>query len=360
MTTEAEFLQQLAERPFDRALRLVFADWLTEQGNPRGEVISLCHRGGLSLTEKRRVQKLTQQHGASWLGPLALNLKVSATRWVGGFAHELTLAPTATEPELAAMAHDPRWATVRSVNVPPLRRAADVRPLLQSARLSQVRRLLADASVWAQLGGLELPFTLETAGLFSWGGVEAEEFEPFVNALRRQPRKVSDLTLELQPVQVVNRYEAGRTHRVLLGQPAWQRWVTSVHLEIAHGVIEGAAGWLELSEHENLLDAWPAGRAWSVRQGDVVYRLMRARGDAPWATLEIDATAPRQSQGLSQRLASISAVLVQLKSLRLRDIELVTEAGMTLRQSERDALVASVRRLGPSIEMHLRERTVPV
>ena len=62
MIREADILTGLAERPFDRELRLVYADWLQEQGDPRGEVIALSERGDLSLTERRKVARLTAQH----------------------------------------------------------------------------------------------------------------------------------------------------------------------------------------------------------------------------------------------------------------------------------------------------------
>ena len=55
--------------PDDRALRLVFADWLLEQGDERGEVIALWARGNLSLTERRRVARITATHAAQLAGP---------------------------------------------------------------------------------------------------------------------------------------------------------------------------------------------------------------------------------------------------------------------------------------------------
>jgi len=43
MHDEATFLQAMQENPEDTALRLVFADWLEERGDPRGELIRLLH-----------------------------------------------------------------------------------------------------------------------------------------------------------------------------------------------------------------------------------------------------------------------------------------------------------------------------
>ena len=43
MNDETAFLQAMQEHPEDNALRLVFADWLEERGDPRGELIRLLH-----------------------------------------------------------------------------------------------------------------------------------------------------------------------------------------------------------------------------------------------------------------------------------------------------------------------------
>src|SRR5262245_35031525 len=43
MQDEAALLQAMQENPEDTSLRLVFADWLEERGDPRGELIRLLH-----------------------------------------------------------------------------------------------------------------------------------------------------------------------------------------------------------------------------------------------------------------------------------------------------------------------------
>jgi len=43
MNDEAAFTRAMQERPDDNALRLIFADWLEEQGDPRGELIRLLN-----------------------------------------------------------------------------------------------------------------------------------------------------------------------------------------------------------------------------------------------------------------------------------------------------------------------------
>jgi sulfatase modifying factor 1 len=52
MQDEAAFLQAMQENPEDTALRLVFADWLEERGDPRGELVRLLH----TLTQAVKVR----------------------------------------------------------------------------------------------------------------------------------------------------------------------------------------------------------------------------------------------------------------------------------------------------------------
>jgi len=52
MNDEAAFVQAMQESPEDATLRLVFADWLEERGDPRGELIRLLH----TLTQAVKVR----------------------------------------------------------------------------------------------------------------------------------------------------------------------------------------------------------------------------------------------------------------------------------------------------------------
>jgi uncharacterized protein (TIGR02996 family) len=71
------FLQAIRESPYDDNLRLVFADWLEDHGDPRGEMMRLeVELARLSEDDPQRVSlqqasfQLQQQHAAQWLGPL--------------------------------------------------------------------------------------------------------------------------------------------------------------------------------------------------------------------------------------------------------------------------------------------------
>jgi uncharacterized protein (TIGR02996 family) len=82
MTSQAAFLQAIREDPADDALRLIFADWLEDQGDlslaARAEFLRVqvahfrCERDPeRRVTLRRRGEELLGQHRGAWLGPLA-------------------------------------------------------------------------------------------------------------------------------------------------------------------------------------------------------------------------------------------------------------------------------------------------
>src|SRR5262245_51098985 len=70
---ESAFLDAIADDPDDDAPRLIFADWLTEKGDARGEFIQVqVELARLSLRDprsgelKRRERELLRRHGITW------------------------------------------------------------------------------------------------------------------------------------------------------------------------------------------------------------------------------------------------------------------------------------------------------
>jgi carbon storage regulator len=60
---ERAFLDAIRQRPDDEGVRLVYADWLEERGDPLAEFIRLhCRRKELA----RRAQALWAEHGDDW------------------------------------------------------------------------------------------------------------------------------------------------------------------------------------------------------------------------------------------------------------------------------------------------------
>jgi len=93
MAQNPELEAQIAKSPDDPAAYTVYADWLSERGDPRGELMTIQLRleqdpGDVGLTARQ--VELFGQHGAAWLGPLAAN-KDAAVEWRRGFIDRVVL-----------------------------------------------------------------------------------------------------------------------------------------------------------------------------------------------------------------------------------------------------------------------------
>ena len=82
MTQEEVFLQSIIEAPDDDLPRLAYADWLEEQGHPRGEFIHvqidlarLPADDPRRLNLHRREQELLQRHAWEWAEPLGERIR---------------------------------------------------------------------------------------------------------------------------------------------------------------------------------------------------------------------------------------------------------------------------------------------
>ncbi|MFT3712784.1 MAG: TIGR02996 domain-containing protein [Archangium sp.] len=65
-----ELLAAVYANPSDLGLRAVYGDWLTQQGDPRGELISLQLAPATAKSESR-MRSLIKQHWRAWAGPIS-------------------------------------------------------------------------------------------------------------------------------------------------------------------------------------------------------------------------------------------------------------------------------------------------
>jgi formylglycine-generating enzyme len=72
MNDETAFLQAMQEHPDDTALRLVFADWLEERGDSRGELIRLLHTltQSVEVPDRRKLEDRLRNLLASGVKPV--------------------------------------------------------------------------------------------------------------------------------------------------------------------------------------------------------------------------------------------------------------------------------------------------
>ncbi len=348
MTREATLLQQLAERPDDRALRLVFSDWLQEQGDERGEVIALWARGQLSLTERRKVARITSTHAARWLGPLASLSDLHRTRFTGGFLDELVCVPSRPAEAFAALTGEPRLATVRSLVVPPTHQPTALSGFLSSPVLRGLQRLELGSSDWKELkqapvGSLAPPRVV----VGSWGMFLGE-----LAPLRLVPLFQQASALGLSTTEYVSPIAVAEIQGAVVDQHDALANFEELMLIARFGVFEGAGQWLLACDRSVGGTRFPQLQRWGVEYADVMFVRSREPG-GPFDHLTIDLSLPEagekrasNSNNAEARIAAAGGVLVQLGPAKLTSVVVKLPEGGRLRSSERGMLLAGARRSG--------------
>jgi uncharacterized protein (TIGR02996 family) len=87
MGQEKAFLQAMLEAPRDLALRLIFADWLEERGDPRGELLRLSHLLSQATDQPNRPQledrlRSLLEAGVQPVGPFWTNAIGMKFAWI--------------------------------------------------------------------------------------------------------------------------------------------------------------------------------------------------------------------------------------------------------------------------------------
>ena len=102
--------------PADDGARWVLADRLVEDGDPRGEFISLQLERDRQGRPKPRERALLKEWEGHWLQPFAGLIAPGSARWAGGFVCEAA-APIARElpPRKGLLA--PQWATLEAIDL---------------------------------------------------------------------------------------------------------------------------------------------------------------------------------------------------------------------------------------------------
>jgi uncharacterized protein (TIGR02996 family) len=108
----AELLAAVHADPDDLAVRLVYADALSELDDPRGEFIALQCRGG---ADDARERELLDAHRDAWLGKLAAILDPAKTEFANGFL-SIAAVKKVQRPKLLAAAGNPMWSTVTRID----------------------------------------------------------------------------------------------------------------------------------------------------------------------------------------------------------------------------------------------------
>src|SRR5262249_3701076 len=102
MTHHDAFLQDILARPDDDAPRLIYADWLEDNGDPQRaqfirlqiELANLPMKDPQRKTLEERERTLLDRHGSAWRAATAIPAKFTLAEFTRGFV-EAVAAPSA-------------------------------------------------------------------------------------------------------------------------------------------------------------------------------------------------------------------------------------------------------------------------
>lgn len=131
--SEAELLDVIYERPEDDAPRLVYSDWLQEQGDSRAALLSLQMKAVQTGKDQQRARQLIRTHGREWLGVLEPAIHLRGLHFTRGFASKATTTFVSQGLRSQLFGH-PAWNTFTELT-------ADVPELLEQTELRGLERL---------------------------------------------------------------------------------------------------------------------------------------------------------------------------------------------------------------------------
>jgi uncharacterized protein (TIGR02996 family) len=335
-----ELLRELADHDFDKRARLIFADTLLEGGDPRGEVIALSERGGLSLTERRKINRLTERHALAWLGELAPVVDAARCRFVGGFLTECTIR-RGPKIDLTTVVGNPELVLVNRLSLGSGEEVPKgLERFLEHPRLKNVTALIGGTEVWARMARSAFSFDLEAAGLIFNGHLLTElSGAARYKSLQARGRLELDSRTMITPT-FVRRFsdDLGTGLTPLCRFP-------EVRLLVRSGVLEAAAEWLTIPAVRSRARTFNSDlEAWSLSTRDIGFCVRRDHR-REWNSIDIDLGSSQGAVGLGPRVATAATIVLQLGVLGLREVRVVLPEQAKLRVSERDALRTASRRL---------------
>jgi uncharacterized protein (TIGR02996 family) len=350
MNQDEAFLQAIIDEPDDDALRLIYADWLMEQSNPRGEFIRLqveLTRPGLPAAMqgqyRARVRELLEANWEAWVSPLRQAIAAPpkwAEAWLtGGFVSEgLWKFRRGFVEELQLHLTTFAEAAERIYRLTPLRHLKVKRsfpPGLPAAHGLQERLTVEDVERFAACPYLAYLVALDFSDFYYAGLPDPET----VAELASSPHLKRLTTLSLYGTNVGDGAIAALAQASWLGQLKW--------LNLAHTNMTGqglralcatphvpALRWLRLANNPiganlSALVGWEALRTvqtlglkeCGISNGMDVRDLIEVLQSIPLQTLDLDYN-PIGASGLAQLLRGetlASASMVHLSACQLGD-----------------------------------------
>jgi uncharacterized protein (TIGR02996 family) len=125
---DRELEARILERIDDPAAYAVYGDWLSERGDPRGELVALqlALAAGYDQATAERAQRLLDEYAWDWLGKLAwLDGDELLLEWRHGFVKEVwfgdveAASARGTDTQIEELARLPSMALVQRIEIGP-------------------------------------------------------------------------------------------------------------------------------------------------------------------------------------------------------------------------------------------------
>jgi uncharacterized protein (TIGR02996 family) len=114
--SEADFLAAIWGAPDDDTPRAVYADWLTERGDVRGELITLQLTPSPTPAAKKRIWTLLKKHGKAWAGPFDRFVTKEGRHFTRGFLSHVVVESNVAKAAVAQTLAHPEWALIESLS----------------------------------------------------------------------------------------------------------------------------------------------------------------------------------------------------------------------------------------------------
>lgn len=304
-------LERILADPNDAELRTVWADALSERGDPRGELITLqviAERGALTPAQDKRLRSLLAKHRVAWLGELA---GVLQHREGLVFERGLLAAGQVQVKRLAALATavgHPLWATVRHLHFCD-HYAVDPRivPLLAHPVMAQLRSVICvgENHVFAALAHADRALPITSIWTVEDHGSSAHRSEDVTDLARLPHLTTLGFTLYGVDEERILRLPVVRAIQTL--------GITSY----------SAAGvWLARTRSLDNLTTLELRRWWIPYQGPERshYILRFTRGtDGAWTRLHVDVAGYPTMELLVEDLESLRVATPALESVTSSD-----------------------------------------
>ena len=133
-----DFLSDIAANPDDDELKAVFADWLVERGDPRGEFMASQLKRERSDEDLSREALLSRTHMRQWLpDEVLINLVPSSIVFEKGVFAGARVSVRSASALTASLPH-PVWSTVRALANAPLELTARCRVLEELTEVDEL------------------------------------------------------------------------------------------------------------------------------------------------------------------------------------------------------------------------------